>query len=160
MASTLWPASKGWIRASMTLTSSEPIATIFVKNMVTGGKPDDHEFAFIEQRGKHLKVVYRKLPEVAKREELAIMTPLCRELSRKLSWLGMQVTWHETTNNFYSIEAWADGAKLATKLIHRTHIHDLTMVTDDIVEFVEVAIKEARQPAEPILINDNAAPTA
>ncbi len=54
------PASEGWIRGKYELVHANPLSEDQIKRIVSFGKPEDYEFAHIEQNGKWLKVTYRE----------------------------------------------------------------------------------------------------
>lgn len=117
----LYPASRGWIRSSMTLKTSDPVDHDEVKKLCSGGKPEDYEFPIISQHCRTVKIVFRKLPEVAKREELVKLTPICAHITREVAWRGAQGVWHKD-GPFYVFETWTGGAVLASVRINQLHV--------------------------------------
>ena len=68
MARNLHPASEGWVRVTLTLTSKKPFSEDDLKQMASVGKPEEYEWAKVEQYGNKVKVIYRhqsKVPATA-----------------------------------------------------------------------------------------------
>ena len=122
MSKTLYPTSRGWIHVSMTLKTSDPVDRDEARALCSGGKPDDYEFATIYQHCRVLKIIYRKLPEVARREELATLTPICAYVTREVVWGGAQCVWHKD-EPFYVFETWNGGVMLASTRINQLHVY-------------------------------------
>jgi hypothetical protein len=56
-------SADGWIKAELTMTTSAPLSEEQIKRKVSFGKPEDHDFAKVEQYDKRIVVVYRRKPE-------------------------------------------------------------------------------------------------
>lgn len=121
MSKKLFPPSRGWLHTTMTLKTSDPVDQDEVKKLCSGGKLDDYEFALLHQHCRAVKIVYRKLPEVARREELAKLTPICAYITRQVAWRGAQGVWHKDAP-FYVFETWSGGAMLASVRTNQLHV--------------------------------------
>lgn len=60
-----YPVSKGWLHATLTMKTSEPINPEQIKDLLTWGNPDSHEFPVIEQTGRRVTAVLRKKTQPA-----------------------------------------------------------------------------------------------
>jgi hypothetical protein len=130
------PTSRGWIHGTLTLFDSAPLdveGMTHIRNQCSGDKPDDYEFAELSQRGRKVKVVYRKKPEVARAEKCALITPTCRRADEMLRACGAMACWHEDDSRYY-IEAWRNGEKLGVIWLHYTDLRSLVDCEPDEAE--------------------------
>lgn len=54
MPKSKYPANEGWLKVTLTLTKNAPVGEDECKELVTFGKPGDHEFGSIVQNGKKI----------------------------------------------------------------------------------------------------------
>jgi hypothetical protein len=136
-----YPTKSGWNRTILTLHTPDPVDVDEIKKLHSSGKPENYEFPVIEQRGRKVKVIYRKLPAAVEREDLEVMTKLCRRANAPLLIPdGTMVIWQKEENHF-RLEAWHDGRKIASVRIN--HLHAYAKMEDVIEAALDSLAKAA-----------------
>jgi len=54
-----YPASEGWIRMELIMSSKKPLGEDAIKKLATHGNAQGYEFGLVEQYGAKIKVVMR-----------------------------------------------------------------------------------------------------
>ena len=62
MSNDKYAAEDGWLKLTLPMKSNAPMGEDEIKRFASFGKPDEYEFAVVEQYGSRVKVVYRKKP--------------------------------------------------------------------------------------------------
>ena len=147
-----YPTKSGWNRTLMTLYTPDPVDVDEAKKLLSGGKPEDYEFPVLEQQGRKVKIIYRKLPAAVERDDLAIMTELCRRANNPLLIPdGVTVVWQKEEHHF-RLEAWYDSLKIASVRIN--HLHIYAQVEEYIEEDLDSLAKAIQTYLYPPIAND------
>jgi hypothetical protein len=147
-----YPTKSGWNRTLMTLYTPDPVDVDEAKNLFSGGKPEDYEFPVIEQQGRKVKVIYRKLPAAVERDDLAIMTELCRRANTPLLMPPAVIVIWQKEEHYFRLEAWHDNKKIAS--VRLNHFHVYTKVEEYIEEDLDRLAKDAWSYLYPPVAND------
>jgi hypothetical protein len=62
MSKSMYPAKDGWLKMTMTMKSKAPHSEDDLKRLASFGKPEQYEFAVVEQYGSRVKVIFRSRP--------------------------------------------------------------------------------------------------
>lgn len=71
MSKKQYPIEDGWLHATFTMKSKAIVDPKEIKEFCSGGNPESHEFAVIEQNGAKVKVIFRKKAKALEKEKAA-----------------------------------------------------------------------------------------